>query len=65
MMSEIDIIKSQMMIKLKTGSTILIKSSTKEIQQLHRYFLKGYMEIPFFPKYIFDKEDSVYYDCLV
>ena len=53
------------MIKLKTNLSILIKSSINKGQQLYRLFLKGYMEIPFFPKYIYEEKDATFYDCLM
>jgi hypothetical protein len=65
LMSEIDIIKSQEALTLKTGISILIKSTVGEIQQLHRHFLKGYMAIPFFPKQVFPQDEAITYDCLV
>ena len=53
------------MLKLKTTISICIKSSVSETRAIYNFFMKGDIEVPFFPKYIFPKEESISYDCLV
>lgn len=64
MMSEIDLEKREILIKLKTGLSCRIKPEGPELQNLYQHFLKGYMTIPFFCLNIFEHDESLTYDCL-
>ena len=55
-MDDIDIIKSQMILKLKTGLSMRVKSCVTNTEELYRLYLKGYMGIPFFPLYVFPQD---------
>jgi|JI6StandDraft_1071083.scaffolds.fasta_scaffold945111_1 hypothetical protein len=47
-MNEIDLVKREIVLKLKTGLTFKLKPEMPDLQNLYQHFLKGYMAIPFF-----------------
>lgn len=63
-MSEIDINKKEIIIKLKTGITFKLRPDTQELPSLYQTLLKGFMKLPFYTQSTLDKEESLSYDCL-
>ncbi len=63
-MNEIDLVKREIVLKLKTGLTFKLKPEMPDLQNLYQHFLKGYMAIPFFSLNISEQEESLIYDCL-
>jgi len=55
-MSEIDIIKKEIIIKLKTGITLKLRPDPQELPSLYQTLLKGFMKLPFYTQSTLDKE---------
>lgn len=55
-MSEIDIIKKEIIIKLKTGITLKLRPDAQELPSLYQTLLKGFMKLPFYSQCTLDKE---------
>lgn len=64
LMEEIDLLKREVTLRLKTGLCFRVRPSLGETEQFYQLLLKGYMAIPFFPKYVFEQDECLSYDCL-
>jgi hypothetical protein len=55
-MSEIDIIKKEIIIKLKIGIALKLRPDPPQLPSLYQTLLKAFMKLPFYSQCILDKE---------
>jgi len=53
--NEIDIIKREIILKIKTGLNIKLRPDMLNVQLLYQTVLKGFMSLPFYALSILDK----------